>query len=197
MRAVLFAFCFLPATLVAGQFNKQLTIGDAAPSWEKLPGVDGKMHSLAELKDKEFVVVVFTCNSCACSEEYEDRIIAFEKKYRDRVALVAINVNTIAEDKLEAMKKKAEKKKFEFQYLYDESQKSARDYGAIYTPEFFVLNKERKVVYMGALDDKTNVADVKETYLADALEALLKKEKLTKTETQARGCLIRFKRNRD
>jgi peroxiredoxin len=181
----------------AGEFNKTLKLGDAAPAWKELPGTDDKKHALADLKDKELVVVVFTCNSCATAQEYEDRLIAFAKRRPEQVALVAINVNTIPEDRLDAMKKKAAKKKFPFEYLYDESQQIAKDYGATRTPEFFVLNKERKVAYMGAMDDRTNVEDVKEKYLEAAVDTLLKGGKPAKAETLAQGCLIRWKRTRD
>jgi len=141
----------------AGEFNKKLTVGDAAPAWTDLPGIDGKNHSLSDLKDKDVVIVIFTCNSCAVAVAYEDRIIAFAKKHAgqdSKVAVVAINVNVIEEDRLPKMKERAKEKGFHFSYLFDETQKIARDYGAVYTPEFFVLNKERKVVYMGAMDEK-------------------------------------------
>lgn len=197
MRAFVLLLALVSVSPVfAGEFNKKLNIGDAAPAWKNLPGVDGKKHSLADVKDRDFVVVIFTCNSCACSEEYEDRIVDFTKKYADKVAVVAINVNTIAEDKLDAMKKKATKKKFTFPYLYDETQQIAKDYGAVYTPEFFVLNKERKISYMGAMDDKTNVTEVKDKYLESAVDAVLAGKPVSKSETPARGCLIRFKRTR-
>src|SRR5437879_1563744 len=127
MRIISFCLLLIAFAANAGEFNKVLKLGDAAPAWKDLPGTDGKKHSLADHAGKELVVVCFTCNSCACSEEYEDRVIAFAKKYQDRVALVAINVNTVPEDRLDAMKKKAEKKKFPFEYLYDESQKIAKD----------------------------------------------------------------------
>jgi peroxiredoxin len=197
MRGLSILFVLIPFTVNAGEFNKVLKLGDTAPAWKDLPGTDGKKHSLGDHSSKELLVVCFTCNSCACSEEYEDRIIAFAKKYQDRVGFVAINVNTIPEDRLDAMKKKADKKKFPFDYLYDETQKIARDYGATYTPEFFVLTKDRKIAYMGAMDDKTNLADVKERYLESAVDAMLKGEKPAKSETIARGCLIRWKRTRD
>ena len=77
----------------AGEFNKVLSIGDAAPEWNMLEGIDGKKHSLADLKESEFVVVVFTCNSCAISVGYEDRIVAFAEKHtgaKSGVTLVAI-----------------------------------------------------------------------------------------------------------
>jgi peroxiredoxin len=186
-----------PAVCLAGQYNKTLNPGDPAPAWKDLPGTDGRKHALADLAGKDVVVLVFTCNSCACAEEYEDRIIAFAEKYKDRVAVVAVNVNTGPDDRLDAMKKRAAKKKFPFPYLYDESQQTARDYGATYTPEFFVLDKARRVAYMGAMDDRTKVEAVTERYLAAAVEAVLRQQKPAKGETIARGCLIKFKRNRD
>lgn len=192
------AWLVLASVLGAGKYNKTLRIGDAAPEWKDLPGTDDKKHSLADLHASELVVVVFTCNSCACSEEYENRIIAFAKKYAPKnVALVAINVNTIVDDRLDAMKKKAEKKKFPFPYVYDETQNIGTAYGAKYTPEFFVLNKERKIVYMGAMDDKSKEADVQHKYLEDAVDALLKGNKPPTEETAAFGCLVRYKRTRD
>src|SRR5215207_2384139 len=138
MRTLLCTLLLAPLA-VAGEFNKKLSVGDAAPVWKDLPGTDGKKHSLADVKS-DVVVVVFTCNSYATAQEYEDRLVAFAKAQPATVTVVAINVNTIAEDRLDAMKKKAEAKQFSFAYLYDESQKIARDYGATYTPEFFVLN---------------------------------------------------------
>src|ERR1700733_12331969 len=70
----------------AGQFNGVMNLGDAAPAWTNLAGVDGKKHSLADLKDKEIVVVVFTCNSCPVAVLYEDRIIDFAKKHAGKAA---------------------------------------------------------------------------------------------------------------
>jgi peroxiredoxin len=194
MLRTLLALTLLPAGLVAGEFNKTLTVGDTAPSWSDLPGTDGKEHSLADYKDR-VVVLVFTCNSCEVAQQYEDRIVAFAKKYDGKAAVIAVNVNTIPADRLDAMKKKAEQKRFPFPYLYDESQKIAREYGATHTPEFFVLTKDRKVAYMGAMDDKTKAEDVKEKHLEAAVDAVLKNEKPQKGETIAHGCLIRFKRN--
>ena len=185
------AIILAAATVQAGQFNKVLSVGDAAPAWSDLPGVDGKKHSLADLKE-DVVVVVFTCNSCPIAVDYEDRIIGFAKKHGAKVAVVAINVNTIPEDRLDQMEVRAKEKGFNFPYLYDESQRIARAYGANYTPEFFVLNKERKIAYLGAMDDTSNPANVKENYLEPAVQAALKGAKLEKGETLARGCKIRF-----
>jgi peroxiredoxin len=182
----------------AGKFNAILEVGSPAPAWEELPGVDGKAHSLTDLKvqDKPVVVVIFTCNSCPVAEQYEDRIIAFAKKYQEKVAVVAINVNLAREDKLDAMKQRAKKKQFNFDYLFDPTQKIARMYGAKYTPEFFVLDNTRKVAYLGAMDDKNNPADVKVNFLEAAVEATLAGKKVEVSETLARGCQIAFKRER-
>jgi peroxiredoxin len=195
----LVAVAALAGSAAGGEFNKKLNIGDAAPAWKDLPGADGKRHSLADLKDKDVVVVVFTCNSCPIAVDYEDRIVAFAKKHaapEGKVGLVAINVNTVAEDRLPEMTKRAQKKGFPFPYVYDETQQIARDYGANYTPEFFILNKKRKVVYMGAMDDKSNVQEAKENFLEPAVEAALKGQKPPKTETLARGCMIRYVKKR-
>jgi peroxiredoxin len=178
-----------------GQYNSALNIGDDAPAWTDLPGTDGKKHALADLSDKDVVVVVFTCNSCPAAELYEDRIIAFTKKYcgpNEKVALVAINVNTLAEDRLDKMTERAKEKEFSFPYLYDESQKIGKKYGAGFTPEFFVLNKARKIVYMGAMDDRSPPAAPKSPYLESAVQAALKGEKPAVTETLARGCKVRY-----
>jgi len=193
MLRTLLAVALLPAVSLAGEFNKTLSVGDAAPAWTDLPGTDGKKHSLADHADRP-VVLVFTCNSCPVAEAYEDRVIAFAQKYKDKLAVVAINVNMIPDDRLDAMKKRAAKKKFPFEYLYDETQKIARDYGATFTPEFFVLTTDRKVAYMGAMDDKTKADEVKEKYLEAAVDAVLKGDKPATAETVAHGCLIRYKR---
>jgi peroxiredoxin len=197
MRSLVLAL-LVSSVALAAEPARALKIGDPAPAWKALPGTDGKTHALADHAGKELVVVVFTCNSCPCAEEYEDRIIAFAGKYKGKVALVAINVNTIPDDRLDAMKKKAAKKKFPFEYLYDETQQIARDYGAMYTPEFFVLDRDRKLAYTGSMDDKSKADAVKEKYLEAAVDALLRGEKPATTKTSAsRGCLIRFKRTRD
>lgn len=184
---------------LAGEYNEVLNIGDPAPSWTDLPGVDGQPHSLADFKDKEVVVVVFTCNSCPIAVDYEDRIIALagsEPVKSGRVGVVAINVNTIEADRLDKMKERAESKGFNFPYLYDESQKIAKAYGAIFTPEFFVLDRDRKIAYMGGMDDNSNPNQVMSNFLSPAIEATLAGKAPEVKETVARGCRIRYARER-
>ena len=184
----------LSAVARAGTYNEALSIGDPAPTWTDLPGVDGKKHSFADFADKPVVVVVFTCCSCPAAEDYEDKIVAFAKKHAAKVGVVAINVNTIKEDRLDKMKERAEAKHFTFPFLYDASQKIAKRYGAQYTPEFFVLDKDRKVVYMGALDDHDPPAVPKVQFLEDAVTAALAGKKAAVGESLARGCRIRWLR---
>ncbi|HUY88456.1 MAG TPA: thioredoxin family protein [Pirellulales bacterium] len=184
--------------VLAGEYNEQLSIGDRAPAWKNLPGVDGKQHSLADL-DAELVLVVFTCNSCPVAADYEDRIIALAKKYGGpdgKLALAAINVNRVPEDSVPKMKERAEQKGFPFPYLFDASQQIAKDYGAAFTPEFFLLDKERRVLYMGGMDDNSNAAHVKTRFLEPAIEAALAGDELPVKETVAIGCRIRYVRER-
>ena len=196
------ALLALSAPAGAGKFNKVLSPGDPAPAWEGLAGTDGKKHSLADLKGKDVVVVVFTCNSCPVAEAYEDRLIAFARQHAgagSKVGLVAVNVNTGRDDALPAMTKRAEKKGFPFPYLYDPSQEIARKYGAQFTPEFVVLDKDRKVVYLGAMDDKAPPGDAKLKHLEAAVTAALAGQTPTTAETSAAaGCGIKFnKKKRD
>ncbi|MCS7015918.1 MAG: thioredoxin family protein [Gemmatales bacterium] len=181
----------------AGQFNKKLKIGDPCPTFQNLDGVDGKKHSLSDYKDKDVLVIVITCNHCPVAQAYEDRIIQFTRKWctgaDSKVALVAINVNNLEADKLPAMITRAKERGFNFPYLYDPSQKIARDLGASVTPEFFVFNKARKLVYMGALDDNMN--NPKVNYLEAAVEAILKGSEPAVKETKARGCTVKYDAN--
>ena len=181
----------------AGGYNEVLKPGDPAPAWKDLPGVDGKSYSMADFADKDVVVVVFTCCSCPAAQDYEDRMANFALKHagpKAKTALVAINVNATPEDSMAKMKERAKEKSFTYPFLYDESQKIAKLYGASYTPEFFVLNKERNVVYMGALDDRDNPKLATKTFLEDAVTAALAGRTPTVQETLARGCRIRWAR---
>lgn len=173
--------------------KKGLEIGDAAPAWKDLEGVDGKKHSLADLKDAEAVAVIFTCNHCPVAKAYEERLVELDQNYKGKkVAVVAINVSNADADKLPAMKKRAEEKGFEFAYLYDPSQEIGRQFGAKVTPHAFVLDKERKLVYRGAIDDSQNAAKVTKHSLSDALDAVLAGKAPAEPETKQFGCGIGY-----
>jgi peroxiredoxin len=200
-RLFLFATLLILVTQVnslpAGKYNSTLSPGDAAPAWKDLPGVDGKKYSLSDFESSKVIVVVFTCNSCPYAVDIEDRLLAFQQKYGKKgVALVAINVNKVEADLMPAMKDKAKEKAFQFPYLFDETQKIAKDYGAKRTPEFFVLDQDRKVVYMGALDDSPEGKKVSKRYIEAAVDMTLASEKIEIAETIPVGCAVRFERTR-
>jgi peroxiredoxin len=181
----------------AGRYNKVLNIGDQAPAWTDLPGVDDATHSLDDLKDKRAILIAFTCNSCPYANDAEDRVIALRKKYESRdVAVIAISVNKNPEDLLPAMKDHAKERKYTFPYLHDESQQIAKDYGAKYTPEFYVLDQQRRIAYMGALDDSLMGSNVKKPYVDLAIEAVLSGGKPEVTETAPVGCAVQYERIR-
>jgi peroxiredoxin len=194
--AILVAGIAAVSLVNAGGTPQKLMLGAPAPNFTNLPGVDGKMHSLDEYKNKDVLVITITCNHCPVAVGYEDRIIDFAKKYTtapdSKVALVAINVNNIEQDKLDKMKIRAQQKGFNFPYLYDESQAIARALSARVTPEFYVFNKERKLVYWGSLDNSQT--GPKTNYLSAAVDATLKNETPTTAKTNAFGCGIKYER---
>ena len=197
--AVILAVVGMTLRIEAGEYNPVLNIGDKAPAWKELPGVDGKQHSLSDLKERDVVVLAFICNSCPYAVDYENRLIAFSKKHSgkdSKVSIVAVNVNKVEEDLPPKMKEKADAKGFNFPYLFDKDQKIANDYGAGFTPEFFVLNKDRKVVYMGAMDDSPNADKVKRCYVEEAVTAALVGKQPEVKETVPIGCRIRIERTR-
>jgi peroxiredoxin len=182
---------------VAGQYNAVLDIGDPAPQWRDLPGTDGRQHDWSELADAKCIVVAFTCNSCPYARDVEDRLIELTREFpAPDVRLVAINVNLVDDDLLPAMKQRAQEKAFPYPYLHDATQKIARDYGAMKTPEFYVLTAAGKVAYMGALDDSPDGQAVKQRYVADAIGAVLAGQAPETTETVPIGCRIRYSNRR-
>jgi peroxiredoxin len=177
-----------PPSDVAG-----VKLGAAAPDFKGIIGIDDKRHSLADYKDAKLVVLVFTCNHCPVAQAYQDRLIGVQKDYQPKgVQLVAVNVNNIPDDRLDEMKKRAKDKGFNFPYLYDASQKMGHDYGALVTPHVFVLDKDRKIAYLGAVDDKMQADEVKTPYLRNALDALLAGKKPPQESTKAIGCGIKY-----
>lgn len=195
---LVFALFLSATTVYAGEFNPVLSIGDVVQPWENLPATNGEPHSWHDLKTKRAIVVAFTCNSCPYAVDYQERLKNLAKKWQndDRVALIAVNSNLIDEDSLEAMKERAKTEKFTFPYLKDEKQELGKAWGATRTPEFFVINGERKVVYMGAMDDDTSAAKATVNYVDKAVEATLAGKQAEVQETVAIGCNIRYKRSR-
>lgn len=187
------AFSFVPSA--RGAEPDKPRIGVAKPKWEKLPGVDGKLHSLADLADRPVVVVAVTCNHCPIAIEYGDRLkkfVAARCGADGKVALVAVSVSHFETDKLPRMKEAARRRGFNFPYLYDESQELGKQLGASVTPEFFVLDKDRTLVYRGAWDDDVNESSVKMRYVEAAVDAVLAGKKPPVAETKSRGCPVDY-----
>lgn len=193
----------LAAALVAWSFTTPVHagyhIGDTARDFN-LKNVNGKMVSLAGIKNAKGYIVVFTCNHCPYAKAYEDRIIQLHKKYaKQGYPVVAINPNdkdVSPGDSFADMKKRAKSKKFPFVYLHDDTQEIAKAYGATRTPHVYLLDKDRVVRYIGAIDDNHEEAtEVKEKYLENAIDALRDGKEVSTKETKAIGCTIKWKKS--
>jgi peroxiredoxin len=170
-----------------------LKVGDSAPAFSGIVGIDDKEHGLKDYESAKVVVLVFTCNHCPVAQAYQDRLVKLQKDYEEKgVRVVAVNVNKIDADKLDKMKDRAKEKKFNFPYLYDESQKIGKDFGAKTTPHVFVLNKERKVAYAGAIDNDMDESKAKKHYLRDAIDALLDGKEPPEKSVKPFGCSIKY-----
>ena len=182
---------FLGIPLEAKRVN--LEIGDNSPTWHDLKGIDDKAHSLAELHEADLIVVVFTCNDCPIAQSYVARLAKLNTDFENKdVTFVAINSNK--DEDLGAMKEYARKKNITYPYLRDDRQKVAKTFGALRTPEVFLLDKNRKIAYMGAIDDAAPLTEKpKRHYLRDAIEAVLTGKEPPTTTTRAIGCAIRWK----
>jgi peroxiredoxin len=182
----------LVGAVSAAKFNKKLDIGQKAPEFAGLEGVDGQKHSLADFANSKVVVLVFTGNECPVAQSYEQRFIEFQKKYAEQgVSLIAINVE--GHSSVDPLKQHADERAFNFPYLLDSNQESGKAFGATVTPHLFVLDQERKVAYMGAFDDNFILSEVKHNYLLDAVDALLTGQQPEVTETRAKGCAIQYR----
>jgi len=194
------ALALVVSPAFAGKYNKKINIGQKAPEFSGVPAIDAKggdaSVSLGDIKE-DVVVVVFLANHCPYVTAIEDRLIDFAKSYEGKsVRLVGIAVSgksTRKSDDLEAIRKKAKDKGFNFAYGFDEGQDVGRAYNATNTPQFFVLDKDRKIQYQGSYDDSPmDEAKATKSYLKDAVNALLAGKEVPVTETQQVGCGISY-----
>lgn len=205
MKKLLKLMPFLSLVLVLSAFTDNETsvtngydIGDVIEDFT-LKNIDGKMVSLSDYKDAKGFILTFTCNTCPFAIAYEDRIIALDKKYAAQgYPVIAINPNnpeTKPGDSFKAMQQRAKEKGFTFPYLVDEGQKVYPKFGATKTPHNYVLQKTSKglvVKYIGSIDDSSrNPNAVTETYLEDAVSALLEGKEIKIKKTKAIGCTIK------
>lgn len=164
----------------------------------RLPGVDGRNYTLAELRGPSGLLVMFICNHCPYVKSVRERII------RDARELKAIGIHSVAimsndpsdypEDSFENMKKIAVELQFPFPYLYDESQEVAKKYGAVCTPDFFGYNRDLKLQYRGRLDEsrKDPVPNARRD-LFEAMKQVAQTGRGPKEQIPSMGCSIKWK----
>ncbi len=167
-----------------------------------LRNTDGKMISLSDYKNAKGFIIVFTCNHCPFAKLYPPRLNALNSKYSLLgVPLIAISsTDTVMyeEDTYPNMVTKANNEQFNFPYLFDEMQSVAKNFKAQKTPHSYVVWKENEkwvVKYNGAIDDNGMEPDkVSESYVANAVDALLNNKKISINETKSIGCQIVFRK---
>jgi peroxiredoxin len=176
--------------------------GDLAADFN-LKNLKGNKVSLSGFDDAKGFIVVFTCNTCPFAKKYEQRIISLHEKFSGKgYPVVAINSNdrnVSPGDSYEEMQKLARSKGYKFEYLYDESQEVAKQYGATNTPHVYVLSKQGddlKVEYVGAIDNNADDATKADKhYVEDAVNSLLSSKEIRVSSTKAIGCSIKWKQS--
>lgn len=179
--------------------------GSPAPPFD-LPGVDGKNHRLEDYRDSPVLMVVFTCTHCPTAQAYEERLQDLMRDYSPKgVALVAISPNSPAGvrldelgytdvgDSLEDMKIRAAQRKFTFPFLYDgDTESVSKQYGPQATPQVFIFDRDRKLRYVGRIDDSERAGLVKSKDARNALDALLAGGQPPVESTKAFGCSTKW-----
>ena len=190
---------------------KKLNLGDAAPDF-RLLGIDGKHHTLADYKAAKLLMVVFLSNHCPYSHAAETRLIPLAKEFKSRgLDVVAINPNSpdgirIDElgyskynDSYDEMKLYAKEVGFPFPYLYDgDTQAAAKAYGCLATPHVFLFDQERKLRYVGRVDDSRfeDPATVTSHDTRNAIVELLAGKPVTTPTTTVMGCSTKWNSKR-
>lgn len=173
-----------------------MSVIETAPAFD-LPGVDGRNHTLEEYADASVLVLVQSCNHCPYVIAWEGRLNDLQRTLADRgVRIVAISSNDAVAypaDSFDAMVEHAREAGYEFDYLYDESQEVARALGSERTPEAFVFDADRRLVYHGLVDDNREESLVTTHYLGDAIEAALAGEAPAIADTTPVGCTVKWR----
>ncbi|MDW3094052.1 MAG: redoxin family protein [Gammaproteobacteria bacterium] len=187
----------------AGQYNSILNIGDDLPKFNNLPSISGNTISSDQLND-DILVFVSLANHCPWVKGMDSGLVALSQQFNnDSVRIIGLSMNHRDDDRLPAMVKHAQKVGYNFDYLYDESQAFGRALGATRTPEYFVFNKQRKLIYTGALYNspaKMNKdgtikhinGEPTEFYVENAILATLSNGQVNPSETRAHGCTVKY-----
>ena len=177
--------------------SEPIALGTRAPDFE-LPGIDGKTFSLDSFSGANGLVVMFICNHCPYVIAVEDRLVELGRSFiPPGVAFVAIMPNDVErypDDAPDKMKQRSDEKGYPFPYLYDESQATARAYGAVCTPDIYVFDADLELAYHGRIDDNwKEPAAVTKRELAAAIEAIVGGEKPSQEQNPTIGCSIKWK----
>lgn len=178
--------------------STMLPLGSQAPSFS-LPNVDGRQVSIDDFRGKSALLVVFMCNHCPFVIHVREELTRFAKEYQAKgLAIVGISSNDVEkypQDSFEAMKKEHAAAGYPFPYLYDETQSVAKAYCAACTPDFFLFDKERKLVYRGQFDDSRPQSNIPVTGcdLRAACDAALAGGPVQPEQKPSIGCNIKWK----
>jgi len=174
----------------------KLKARDRAPDFELL-GIDGKKHSLNDYNDYEGLLVIFMCNHCPYVKAKIKAIKEVHEKFKDKIAVLGINSNdpiNYPDDSFENMKIIAKEKGIKFDYLVDETQEIAQKYGAICTPDPFLFDKEKRLIFHGRIDNAMKPEDTAtEKTMINNIEKFLSGEKIKKDFDPSIGCSIKWK----
>ena len=172
-----------------------LKTGDTAPDFN-LKGIDDKIHTLNDYSQKG-LLIIFMCNHCPYVKAKIDAIKEIHQKFKDHISLVGINSNDsekYPDDSFDSMKSVAKEKNIDFDYLVDETQDIAKKYGAVCTPDPFLFDSDRKLIFHGRIDDAmTPDAVPNEKVMIKNIEKFLNNEKIEKDFDPSIGCSIKWK----
>ncbi|MCG8587446.1 MAG: thioredoxin family protein [Pirellulales bacterium] len=177
--------------------STMLPLGTTAPEFS-LPNIDGSIVSLADFADAPALLVIFMCNHCPFVIHVADQLAALTAEYQGKgVAVVGISSNDVANypaDSPEQMVREAEERGYAFPYLYDEDQSVAKAYRAACTPDFYVFDGEKHLVYRGQMDSSRPDSGIPNTGedLRAALDAVLAGEPVSGEQTPSLGCNIKW-----
>lgn len=173
-------------------------LGSMAPDF-RLPDITGRLVSLHDFAGAPALLVMFLCNHCPFVKHIRGALARFARKYQVRsLAIVAINSNdaqTYPEDSPAKMAEEARDAGYTFSYLYDETQAVAKAYGAACTPDFFLFDRERRLVYRGQFDDSrpSNNRPATGADLRAAADAVLAGRPVSPDQKPSIGCNIKWK----
>lgn len=179
--------------------STMLPLGTKAPDFHLPEVVSGKATSLSTFADKKVLLVMFICRHCPFVKHVQKELAQLGKDYFTKdVAIIAISANdakNYPDDAPESLKAFATEQGFTFTLCYDESQETAKAYTAACTPDFFVFDGDRKLVYRGQLDDSrpSNGKPVTGEDLRAAIEAVLADKPVTDEQKPSVGCNIKWK----